>query len=99
MNSFGSEVISTGSPSDLDELLSLNLTIYYSRDSLSLRIYDYSNVFLLPAICLFGLFTGAINIFIIAKTGVTENIHLYMMIGAVADFVFLLTQVFIAIIR
>ena len=82
-----------------EELLSLNLPFYNSTESLTLRLYDYSNMYVLPAICLFGIITGCINIFILAKTRIKENIHLYMLIGAASDTAFLLTQVFIGFFR
>lgn len=84
---------------DFQIIRQLDLICYDSTESFSHRWYDYSNMFLLPAICVFGILTSALNLFILAKTGITENIHLYMLIGAVSDFSYLVTQVLIAWFR
>lgn len=76
-----------------------NLTIYYSKEELSERIYDYSNVYLLPSICLFGMATSGLSIIVSFKKSLNENILKYIFINSLADFSFLLTQFFLLIIR
>ena len=84
---------------ELEAIRNLELPIYNSTESLSFPIYDYSNVFLLPAICLFGILTSTLNIIVLVRTKLKEDVHLIMLIASVSDLSFLLTQVFIAVIR
>ena len=81
------------------ELLGLNVPFYNSTHGLTVRLYDYSNVYILPLICVFGLLTGFINIFILIKTGIKKNVHSYMLIGAISDTLFLFIQIFTVVIR
>ena len=76
-----------------------SLPCYSSTEGLTLRVYDYSNFYLLPAICVFGITTSALNVFVLLKTGIAENIHLFMLVGSSSDLLFLLIQVFIAVFR
>ena len=83
------------------------LPVYNSTRSLSSASLDYSNVFIIPSICLFGLVTSTLNIIVLAKLNFClskketkpDYYHLYMLIVSLSDFSFLLTQLFIAIIR
>ena len=76
------------------------LPVFFSKESLTLRIADYSNVYLLPVICVFGILTSILSIIVLAKINkFNENVYLYMMIDSVANLIFLLTQVPIAVLR
>lgn len=82
------------------EINDSSLDIYNTTESLSLRIYDYSNFYLLPSICLFGIVTSSLNILVIIKINkLNENVYLYMLINSISDLVFLITQIFVGLIR
>ena len=76
--------------------------IYNTTDDekLSPKIYDYSNLYYLSSICLFGIITSLMNITVLIKINkFNENIYLYMMINSVSDLCFLMTQISVAVTR
>ena len=84
----------------IQKSLNTTLNIYTSKDSLTTRFYDYSSVYLLPAICLFGIITSVICIVVIIKINkLNENVYMYMMINSVCDLAFLCTQITTIITR
>ena len=84
----------------IKQILNTSYEIFFDKTSLTLRIYDYSNVYLLPAICAFGIITNALAIVVLLKINkLNENVYLYMMINTVADLLFLMTQISIVATR
>lgn len=77
-----------------------NLTIYYSKENLTTRFVDYSNVYLLPSICLFGIITSSICICVSYKRDESNAKTLdYILLNSLVDFFFLIIQFFLFIIR
>ena len=76
-----------------------SLKIYNSTDSLSLPIVDYANTYFLPFICLFGMFTSILNVIVLSKTKLDNDLNKYFFIISFCDLAFLATQVFIFIFR
>jgi hypothetical protein len=79
-----------------------SVPIFYSIESLSTRLLDYSNVYLMPAICLFGIFTNLVNILVTYRsTNVQRNDHIitYILINSILDLVMFSTQIFTIVIR
>ena len=79
-------------------------TSLYNKSELSPRLVDYTNVFIHPAICLFGMVTSLLSLvifcdkkFLLAKAN--SIIYQYMLVISVCDFLFLLTQFFLVVIR
>ena len=75
------------------------LSSYNSTDGLSLPIYDYANTYFLPLICLFGIVTSITNIIVLMQNKLENDINKYFLVNSCCDFVFLLTQIFVLIIR
>lgn len=77
-----------------------NLTIYTSLDGLSTRLYDYSNSFLLPSICAFGLFTSSCCLLgsFHKDTSSSKSLN-FILIYSLVDFFFLLSQFFVFLFR
>ena len=76
----------------------------YKKPELTSRLVDYTNVYILPVICLFGMVTSFLNLvifcdkkFLLAKTN--SIIYKYMLVNSMCDFLFLLTQLFLVVIR
>ena len=86
-----------GNVSDLAN--ELGVPIYNSTDELTPKLYDYANVFWLPAVCLFGMITSSINISVLIKTKLADKIHFYMMTSSVSDLLFLMIQFSLVVIR
>ena len=80
-------------------ILNQSLEQIESIDALSSKLDDYLNVFLLPLICLVGIFTNGVSIAVIIKMAQNEIIHLYMLVNSIADLTFLLSQFFLIFIR
>jgi hypothetical protein len=76
-----------------------NLPVYYSKDKLSNRFSDYSNVYLLPSICAFGVLTNSASILVTFRMRNKDHMTKYILINSSIDFLFLLTQFFLFIIR
>ena len=91
----------TSQPSQQNGSMNSNeLPIYNSTGQLSNRIYDYANVYLLPAICAFGMVTSFINILIFSKAKLwKEKVFIYMLVNSISDFLFLFIEFFLVIIR
>jgi hypothetical protein len=81
---------------------SSELMVFYSRENLTIRFADYSNVYILPSICVLGMFLNMVNMVVTLKAR-SEHQHdqvmKYILINSFIDFSFFLTQVFLAIIR
>lgn len=76
------------------------LPIYYSKANLTTRFADYSNVYVLPSICAFGIVTSILCIIVSAKRDESNAKSLdYILLNSLIDFLFLLTQFFLFIIR
>ena len=76
-----------------------NLPILNSTDEFSVMMYDYANTYFLPFICLFGIITSIINIKVLIKMKPYSNINKYLLVKSCCDLTFLITQVFVFIIR
>ena len=61
--------------------------------------YSYLSVSVFPLISLFGIVTSSINIFILSKTKLRQNMNLYLLIYSYCDFIFISLQVPLAGIR
>lgn len=76
------------------------LPIFYSKENLTTRFVDYSNVYLLPSICLFGIITSLVSILVSFKRDESNAKTLdFILINSLIDFSFLLIQSFLFIIR
>lgn len=77
-----------------------NLPVYYSKENLTTRFIDNSNVYLLPSICLFGIITSLICILVSFKRDESNSkTQDYIWINSMIDFLFLLIEFFLFIIR
>lgn len=77
-----------------------DLPIYYSKENLTTRFSDYSNVFMLPPICYFGVITNLICMIVSFRSDDSNDKTLnYIFINSVIDFFFLLIESFLVIIR
>lgn len=78
----------------------MNLTVYYSLDALSERVSDYSNVYVLPTICFLGILTNALTILVAVDKKIrSSNIFKYIIVMAISDIVYMLSQSPLFIIR
>jgi hypothetical protein len=75
------------------------LRVYFSKETLSTRFADYSNVYLFPGICLFGIVTNLLDLTVTLQIRPKDNIIKYIYINSAADLLFLLTQVFVSVVR
>lgn len=74
--------------------------IFYSKANLTTRFVDYSNVYLLPTICYFGVITNTICVLATYKPteGNSKTLN-YIFLNSAVDILFLLIQSFLVIIR
>jgi hypothetical protein len=79
--------------------MNVNLTIYYSKANLSTRFADYSNVYVLPVVCAFGLLTSLASLVVAFQIKQRDHIVEYILANSLIDFLFLLTQFFLFLIR
>lgn len=80
-----------------------SLTLISFKESLTSRLIDYSNVYFLPVICLFGILTSICCLIVSGKKDTTKirnasNLK-FITVNSLMDFIYLLTQFFIFIIR
>lgn len=77
-----------------------DLPVFFSKDNITNRFVDYSNVYLLPSICYFGCITSLISVMVTFKR---EDSHAktlnYIFLNSTIDLLFLLIQSFLFIIR
>jgi hypothetical protein len=76
-----------------------SLPIYFSKSTLTLRVADYSNVYLLPAICLVGMLTNLASSVVSLRITRRDHILKYILINSSSDFWFLLSQFFLCLFR
>jgi hypothetical protein len=77
-----------------------SLPIYNSKESLTVRFADYSNVYLMPSICGFGIITSLICIIVsIKKDASNAKLFNYIILNSFIDLLFLCTQIFLVIFR
>lgn len=77
-----------------------DLEIYVTKLDLTTRFYDYSNVYFLPIVCLFGLLTSVFSLIGSARKGMSKSITLkFIFINSFVDVLFLLTQFFVFLFR
>ena len=77
-----------------------NLRVYYSKVNLTNSFVDNSNVYLLPSICLFGIGTSLLCLLVSFKRDDSNAKTLdYILINSAIDFIFLLIEIFVVIIR
>lgn len=86
----------------------ISLPIYYSKENLTTRFFDYSNVYVLPSICIFGLATSLTCIIVAVKrddrepsTKANSNKKSfdYILLNSIIDFLFLLIELFVVVVR
>lgn len=76
------------------------LPVFYSKENLTSRFADYSNVYVLPPVCVFGVVTNLICILVSSRRNITSpNIVDYILINSCIDCSFLLIESFLFIIR
>lgn len=76
------------------------LPIIYSKENLTNRFVDYSNVYLLPSICGFGIITSFICIVVSLKRDESNaKTFDYILLNSLIDFFFLLIECFLFFIR
>lgn len=79
---------------------STNLPIYYSKQNLTTWYVDVLNFYFLPSICLFGIVTSLVCILVSQNRDESNAKSLeYIWINSIIDFVFLLLEIFIAIVK
>ena len=77
-----------------------SLPIYYSKEPLSTRYGDFSNVYILPTICGFGIITSFLCILVSFRRDESNAKSLdYILLNSIIDFLFLLCEIFVVIIR
>ena len=77
-----------------------SLPIYYSKETLSTRYGDFSNVYLLPSICGFGIITSFLCILVSFRRDDSNAKSLdYILLNSIIDLLFLLCEIFVVIIR
>ena len=77
-----------------------SLPVYYSKENLTVRFADYTNVYLMPTICGFGIITSLICIIVSVKRDESNaKLFNYIAINSSTDFLFLWTQFFIVLFR
>lgn len=77
-----------------------SLPVYYSKENLTNRFVDYSNVYLLPLTCAFGILTSLICLIVSIKSYNSNAKTLnYIFINSFVDFCFLLIESILFIIR
>ena len=76
-----------------------NETIYSTLDSLTAKITDIGNTYILPAICVFGIFTNFISMIVLYKMDLKNSIYKFMLIVSIRDFIYLFLPVFLTIFR
>jgi hypothetical protein len=74
-------------------------SVLVSKESLSDSLTDYVNVYVLPTICIFGMTTNSANIIVTWRLKMSDHVLQYMLINSILDFLFLLTQVFVFVVR
>lgn len=77
-----------------------DLPLYLSKENLTTRFVDYSNVFLLPSICYIGIVTSFVCLLVTFKREEAYAKTLdYIFVNSAIDFLFLLIESFLVIIR
>jgi hypothetical protein len=72
---------------------------FVAKENLTDLFTDYSNVYLLPSLSAFGMLTNAVNIVVTWRVHVSDHIQSYILVNSMLDFLFLLTQFFVVIVR
>ena len=75
------------------------MEFFNDTSSLSSKVYDYTNVFALPTICLIGIITNLLSIVIISKIMRNETIYFYMLINSISELLFLAISFFTFLFR
>jgi hypothetical protein len=75
------------------------IKVYDSKDSLSSIVTDVGNVYILPPICLFGIFFNLLSVITLFRSNLKNSIYQFMLINSICDLVFLSICIFTAIIR
>ncbi|CAF1037986.1 unnamed protein product [Brachionus calyciflorus] len=75
------------------------IRIIYSKNEITNIITDYVNVYWLPGICFFGMITSSLGIIGSFSKDFNKNPFKLIFIDSLGDFLFLLTQFFLFIMR
>lgn len=79
---------------------SSDLPVFYSKENLTNRFVDNSNVYLLPSICGFGIITSFLCLVVSIKRDDSNAKTLnYILINSCLDFLFLVIESFLFIVR
>lgn len=77
-----------------------DLPVYYSKENLTNRFVDYSNVYLLPSICYIGILTNIVCLLVTFKRDDSNAKTLdFILINSFIDLLFLIIESFLFIIR
>ena len=77
-----------------------NFPIYYSKENLTVRFADYSNVILMPTICYIGVLGSLLSLIVTFKRDESNAKTLdFIFLNSSIDFIFLLTQSFLVVFR
>lgn len=77
-----------------------DLPIFTSKESLTIHTFDFFNVYVLPSICLFGIFTSIICVMVTFKRDESNaKTFDYIFLNSAIDLVFLIIESFLFIIR
>ncbi|CAF0775405.1 unnamed protein product [Brachionus calyciflorus] len=76
-----------------------SIKIYFSLREITTELQDITNVFWLPSICIFGMFTSALNITVTFSKDLNKNPYKVILVDSIGDFLFLMVQFPLFIIR
>jgi hypothetical protein len=75
------------------------IKVYDSKDTLSSIVTDVGNVYILPPICLFGIFFNLLSVITLFRSNLKSSIYQFMLINSTCDLVFLSICLLTVIIR
>lgn len=77
----------------------LTKPIYNSTASLSSRVTDIANVFVLPPICVFGIVLNIFCIIVVSRKELSGELYTFILFHSICDLIFLVINVFTCIVR
>lgn len=76
-----------------------HIQVFNNRPLLTNKFTDYSNIFLLPSISLFGIITNFLSICISNKLNKKKLINLFIFVDSILNFLLCLLSIFLPFIR
>lgn len=76
-----------------------NLPVFASKHILTSSLVDLGNVYLLPSVCFVGMLASLVNISVTCTNKSNDKIIKYILVNSTVDFLFLLIEFFLVIIR